>query len=183
MIRGRGIVPWREDDLELSMSRKGLIACRHLLEPCDKDIEELATVMSSGGEEHRKLEHIAWIRDFYESIDHNRNAVFVARLGETIVGFIRIWHSSHIDEWLVEGVTVLPAHQREGIASNLLRVGIDFAAQMNADSIIAHTSKKNTASIRLHEKAGFSRETDSFRTSYGQWREGTGWRYRLPLPG
>ncbi len=158
-----------------------MIAFRRIVELTAPKREELAAVMASDGDESRYDEFISWLKKDFVSLDHSRRAYIVAESEGTIVGFIRLWHSPHVDEWFNDGMVVSPAFRRQGIGRCLLQQALQLAIRMGAFSVIAQIGKDNIASIRLHEKAGFLPETTEYLNSYGQSRSGVGRQYRLRL--
>ena len=142
---------------------------------------ELAAVMACDGDESRYDEFLSWLEKDFSSLDHSRRAYIVAESGGVIVGFIRLWHSPHVDKWFNDGMVVSPAFRRQGIGRGLLQQALQAAARMGASSVIAQIGKDNIASIRFHEKAGFLPETMEYLNSYGQPRSGVGRQYRIQL--
>jgi len=131
------------------------------------------------GDGDRYNEFLAFLGEEFNTIDHRvRFYVVTARAGQ-LAGFVRIWHSPHIEEWVNDGMAVLPAYRRQGIGRELLETALSLAAERGAESVIAHIANGNAVSIRLHERLGFQRETPCYRNSYGSFRSGTGWRFRL----
>ena len=159
-----------------------MITYRRLADCSAAKRAELAAVMAVDGDENRYGEFVSFLEEEFRTIDPARRAYVVAEDGGVIVGFIRLWHSPHIDEWINDGMVVAPARRREGIGQALVRAALALAGQMGARSVLAHIGNDNAASIRLHEKAGFVKETTHYRNSYGQWREGGGWQYRVAVP-
>ena len=147
----------------------------------ERQIVELAVTMACDDEEYRYEEFQAWIREEFQNIDHNQKAYVMAVVFGRIVGFIRVWSSPHNHKLMNDGIVVLPEHRNKGVGHRLVLEAINVARRMGADSMYFHTWKDNYASIRIHEKAGFERVTDSFVNSYGKPRNGTSWEYRKEI--
>lgn len=138
--------------------------------------------MAADGEEHRYEELMSWLEKEFATLDHRRRAYILAEVGGIIAGFVRLWRSPHINEWLIDGIAVSPPHRKKGIGYELLLRAMDLAAELGASSVIVHARKGNAAAIALYEKAGFQRETTEYLNSYGEKREGVGWQCRVRLP-
>jgi len=102
----------------------------------------------------------------------------VAEAAGRIIGFIRLWHSPHIDEWVLDGIVVAREYRRRGIGRRLVRGVLDLARTLGAASVIVHPSRRNLPAIALYEQTGFRREAGDYRNSFGQWRRGVGWLCR-----
>ena len=143
---------------------------------------QLAAVMACDGEEHRYEEFMSWLEVDFATLDHRNRAYIVAEIEDVIVGFVRLWHSPHIDEWVIDGIVVTPSRRRAGVGYRLLLKALALAQTSGAPSVVAHVRKDNIPSIIIYERAGFQRETTDYLNSYGQRRTGRGWQYRLQLP-
>lgn len=58
------------------------------------------------------------------------------------------------DGLLLEALETAPAHRRRGYAAKLI---LAVLAHIGRGKIYSHVSKRNLASLRVHEKCGFSR--------------------------
>ena len=58
------------------------------------------------------------------------------------------------DGLLLEALETHPDHRREGYAGNLIQAVL---AALPGEKIYSHVSKRNTASLKTHEKCGFQR--------------------------
>lgn len=143
--------------------------------------EELAGVMACDEEVGRFDEFVEFLQKDFASLDPARRAYLVAEDDGAIVGFLRLWHSPHVDEWFNDGMVVHPAQRRRGIGRRLLQEALRLAGRMGAHSLVAQILRSNLASIRLHEAAGFRQETTDYINSYGDPRNGVGWQYRIRL--
>jgi RimJ/RimL family protein N-acetyltransferase len=163
--------------------RDATVTYRRLMELPIVKRRELAAVMANDGEESRYGEFLSWLEADFARLDPAARAYLVAEKGGVIVGFMRLWHSPHIGEWLNDGMVVALACRRRGIGRQLLGLLLDLAWEMGAQSVIAHISDKNTASIRLHKRAGFRREqVQSFPNSYGTPSTPGRGQYRIVRP-
>ena len=158
-----------------------MLTIRQLEELPPAKREELAGVMACDEEVGRFDEFVAFLETDFASLDPARRVYLVAECEGRIVGFLRLWHSPHVDEWFNDGMVVDPAHRRRGIGRRLLREALRVAGRMGAASLVAQIRRGNPASIRLHESAGFLRETTNYVNSHGQPRSGVGWQYRIRL--
>ena len=161
------------DSLEYTFSRLETLSERQMV--------ELAVVMACDDEEYRYEEFLTWIREDFKKIDHSRKAYIMAEAFGRIVGFIRVWHSPHNSKWMNDGMVVLPEHRNQGVGHRLVVEALRLAKDMGAECVYLHTWKDNLPSIRIHEKAGFQRVTDTFVNSCGDPRNGTSWEYRRNL--
>jgi ribosomal protein S18 acetylase RimI-like enzyme len=144
---------------------------------------ELAALMAADGEEQRYEELMSWLEQEFAGLDPTRRAYILAEVGGLVVGFVRLWNSPHIKEWLIDGIAVDPPHRQRGIGYGLLLGALDLAVKLGATSVIVHVRKDNAAAMALYEKAGFQRETTDYLNSYGERRQGRGWQYRARLTG
>jgi ribosomal protein S18 acetylase RimI-like enzyme len=142
---------------------------------------ELAVAMACDDEEYRYEEFLAWIREDFENIDHTLKAYINAMAFGRIVGFIRAWNSPHNHKWMNDGIVVLPERRNKRVGHRLVVEAVKLVESMGADCMYFHTWKENFTSIRVHEKAGFKRVTDTFINSYGEPRSGTSWEYRKDI--
>ena len=143
---------------------------------------QLAAVMACDSEEHRYEEFMSWLEDDFATLDHRNRAYVVAETEDVIVGFVRLWHSPHIDEWVIDGIVVSPSRRKAGVGYSLLLQALGLAARSGAPSVVAHVRKDNMPAVIIYEKAGFQRETTDYLNSYGDRRADHGWQYRLQLP-
>jgi ribosomal protein S18 acetylase RimI-like enzyme len=85
----------------------------------------------------------------------NGDPVFVADDGE-LCGFLVLmpWHADQIV--YVNDLLVAPAQRRRGIATKLMRAGIEWARQQQFRVILLDTSTKNYPAICFYQKLGFT---------------------------
>ena len=127
-------------------------------------------------------EFIEFLDGEFARLDRCSRAYVVAEAGKTIVGFVRIWDSPHIREWVIDGLVVHPAHRRKGVAHRLILQALDLVRAGGGSSVISDIRSDNAAAARLHRRVGFHRETNSYLNAYGERRSGWGWQWRLMLP-
>ena len=163
------------------MAPTGETTYRRLRDASPAEQRELAAVMASYDDGDRYEEFVSWLAGEFATLDHKNRAYFVAEFGGVIVGFVRLWNSPHIREWVIDGVVVSPSRQRRGLGYRLLRDAMDLAARSGAPSVIVQVSKRNAPALALYEKVGFQRETTDYLNSYGQPRQGLGWQCRIKL--
>jgi len=85
---------------------------------------------------------------------------FVAEKDNEVIGYVAsqtIPYMRGLDKVLwIEYIVTKKEHRRQGTATALLKRLKDHAKQHRIDSIYATINPDNTASIKLHEKAGFN---------------------------
>jgi RimJ/RimL family protein N-acetyltransferase len=162
-----------------------MIAYRRIMTLSLPKRQQLAAVMACDGEESRYKEFLRWLADDFARIDRSSRTYIVAEDDGVIVGFVRLWLSPYLNEWVNDGMVVAPDYRRQGIGTQLVRLILGLAWDLGAPSVIAHIGNQNVPSIRLHEKAGFRREpVSAFKNSYGTQQDpGRGGRYRVLRPG
>lgn len=62
------------------------------------------------------------------------------------------------DGLLIEALETAPEYRQKGYAARLVQAALESAGSMN---VYSHVGKKNTASLRVHEKCGFMRISES----------------------
>ena len=62
-------------------------------------------------------------------MDHERRMYFLAEEEGVVVGFIRLWNSPHINEWVADGIVVRPSHRQKGVGIRLLECAMEKAAR------------------------------------------------------
>ena len=87
--------------------------------------------------------------------------------GEEAAGFLIAHHVP--PEWELENIVVAEECRRNGIGTQLMRVFLAHAKQMNGESVLLEVRESNTAARALYERLGF--EQTGRRKSY----------YSLPL--
>ena len=142
---------------------------------------QLAETMASKEEPERLEEFVSWLDNEFATLEASERFYIVAELQNRIIGFVRIWHSPHIAEWVNDGIVVDPAHRRQGVGKHLLETALSVARTHGAKSVVGHVRTSNVATMRLHESVGFKRETPHYRNSYGDLMGPGGWQYRLSL--
>lgn len=60
------------------------------------------------------------------------------------------------DGLLLEALETRPAMRQKGYASCLLRAVLEHLAQQGSGPVYSHVSKRNTASVKTHQRCGFS---------------------------
>ena len=139
-------------------------------------------MMASGDDEDRYDEFVSWLQDEFAELDHTRRAYIVAESAGRIMAFVRVWHSPHIDEWVIDGMVVSPPHRGRGVGSALLGEALALAGEMGAASVIVQASKSAPRALAFYARAGFTRETTEYLNSYGRPRKDIGWQCRIALP-
>jgi RimJ/RimL family protein N-acetyltransferase len=158
-----------------------MIACHLITDASPEQRRQLAGVMASDGDSERFDEFVRFLDGEFDRLDAERRFYVVAELKGMIIGFVRIWHSPHIGEWVNDGIVVLPEYRRQAVGGRLLKTALALAAERGAKSVVAHVLDCNPASILFHERMGFEREVSCYRNSYGELRAAGGWQYRIWL--
>jgi len=87
--------------------------------------------------------------------DSNNAIYFVARIDNKIIGYIAAnLLYDHID---ILGVLVTHEYIRNGIASTLLSMVLDYAKTININDILLEVRITNIAAQKLYEKYGFEK--------------------------
>lgn len=89
-----------------------------------------------------------------EEIAATDRRVFVARDGEEIAA-VASWRTA-FDLTELHRVLVAPAHRRRGLATQLVRRGLDEAAALGIATASLEVEEANEAAIALYERLGFS---------------------------
>lgn len=97
-------------------------------------------------------------------------------------GVVRLWESPYCcNKWFVEGLEVLEAKRRRGIATRMMSVGLDGLREAGADVVYAHIEDHNLASIKTCMGLGFGLASPGrYVNSHGEPRTG-GSEYLLDL--
>ena len=84
----------------------------------------------------------------------SEGGLFVAELGEKVVGFAKNTELSPGEIWL-EGLRVDPAHQGKGVAKALARAQLEAALAKKPRSVRLATVEENLASLHIAQELGF----------------------------
>lgn len=106
----------------------------------------------------------------------NMGYVWVA--GGKLVGNVSIYPAGqpHHDTWIVANVGVHPDHQRQGIASQLMRASMDAIRQRGGRRAVLQVDLDNEGARRLYERLDFVNER-----AWIVWRRGSSMRVPPPL--
>jgi mycothiol synthase len=142
------------------------------LRPVIARVEEQGIVISTLAEEHRRdPESLArlyalaqvvhrspnWTLEEYLTRFDRWEAVFIARLGSSYVGYSYLIHAEQHLGRLQQCMTgVRPECRRQGIATALKARGIAYARQVGARIIVTRVHPTNEASLAMNRKMGFS---------------------------
>lgn len=86
----------------------------------------------------------------------NNEAFLIACKAGELVGHCRVFQDKNdASHWWLSGLVVDPAYRRQGVATVLIKVCVDYARQKGASTVRSETHLENLASIRLHESVGF----------------------------
>lgn len=101
------------------------------------------------------LQAFPWSRGNFLDSHQAGHSVWVACLGETLVGFSVVM--SVIDEAHLLNLGVAAGHQRQGIGSRLLRCAMETARSSGARRFLLEVRPSNGRAIDLYRHFGFSR--------------------------
>jgi phosphinothricin acetyltransferase len=108
---------------------------------------------------------------------HRRDCRFVARLGDRVVGWTAVARYSSREVYAGvawESVYVDATARGRGVGAALLAALIPASEASGIWTLIAGVQANNTASLALHERAGFRRlgvQERVGRDASGQWRD------------
>ena len=105
---------------------------------------------------------------------HPHAAVFVAEVGDEVVGRLSVARDPHPASFHVAdlGLMVAAGHRRRGIGRALLEQAVDWARASNVRKLELHVFPHNAAAVALYDAMGFERE--GYRT--GHYRRGGGFQ-------
>lgn len=106
--------------------------------------------------EERVCQQVERLTKDLASLDPERQAAFIARIGETVVGYGRVVCDArdHTVWWLV-GAIVDPDYRRCGVARALAEGRLQYARRRGARMIRSETHADNSVSIAYHQAIGF----------------------------
>lgn len=84
------------------------------------------------------------------------------------------------DGVLLEGLETAPEARMKGYATQLVQQTLAYLSDLHVKKVYSHVDKKNTASIRVHKKCGFSVVSDSAIYIDGSFTSGS-YTYMLEL--
>ena len=102
-------------------------------------------------------------------IDYLRNDFFLTKgafyavwvCSETYTAALRM--EPYMDGLLLEALETMPGMRRKGYAYRLIAAVLEHVPTFGYTKVYSHVNKRNLASLRVHEKAGFRRISDSAR--------------------
>lgn len=90
---------------------------------------------------------------------HDPDDVLVAEMNGAVVGYLTLGHptslATNTHVWQVQGLSVHPGAQRQGVARQLLRAGIAEAAGRGARRLTLRVLGTNPTARALYESEGF----------------------------
>lgn len=133
----------------------------------DLHFSSLMDVYFEGNEEHAAREYpyldanegrLCAERDFYQYLQEcffaADDAVYAMwKVNGKIVSALRL--EPYQDGWLLEALETAPQYRRKGFAEDLVRAVLEWCEQNGRLPVYSHIDRKNTASLRTHEKCGF----------------------------
>lgn len=113
----------------------------------------------------------AFIRKIMNGISQNEWIYWAISLGEDpkFAGSICLWNISAENSSAEIGFELIPRYQRMGIITEAIKPVINFGFNvMGLEYIDAEVAPENLTSIKLLEKSGFIRISDSRKTAAGE---------------
>src|SRR3954447_20471869 len=96
--------------------------------------------------------------------------VFVATMGDVVVGHLQLTPRAHPAELEIKNMAVLPSHQRRGIGRVLLERATEVAREEGRARLFVATATADISNLRFYQRAGFrfaSIERDAFTPARG----------------
>lgn len=101
-----------------------------------------------------------------ERIQNEESCIFIAFEEGTAVGFVQLYPSfssvSMKRSWVLNDLYVKKNARKKGVGEQLIKTGIQFAAETGAKGVLLETGKENITAQRLYEKIGFNKEENYF---------------------
>lgn len=94
-----------------------------------------------------------WIASDYDVANRPATCVWIAEQSSQTVGFIVLRHV--LDEVEILNIAVHHHSRRQGVAAELLRVALQWAAERGAKTAYLEVRPSNTAAIRFYERHSF----------------------------
>lgn len=86
----------------------------------------------------------------------------------------RLYIDRSTDAWHIVDVSILPSHQRRGMATALLVEMQRQVTSMGALKLMLHVAQNNLSAIRLYQRLGFTRGGDTPTHFRLEWSAGSG---------
>jgi ribosomal protein S18 acetylase RimI-like enzyme len=124
-----------------------------LAEECRREAEALRRLYDLARVVHASP---TWTLEEYLERFDDRDAVFIARLGDAYAGYSYLsLHEQHLGRLHQSMTGVRPEFRRLGIATALKARGILYARERGFQTIITRIRKGNEASLAMNRKMGF----------------------------
>lgn len=78
--------------------------------------------------------------------------------GEALVGLIALYADDPVRGGFITNVSVLPSHQGQGLAGQLLRRTLALGTELRLASLRLEVKADNTAALALYRRHGFTRD-------------------------
>lgn len=161
-------------------------------EAAESDLGDILTIyndaiLNTTSVYNYKPHTLAMRREWLQQKQQEGLPVWVAELDNQVIGFstygpFRPWAAY---KYTVEiSVYIHPEHQGRGVARLLYPVLLESARQQQVHAVVAGIDATNEASIRLHQRFGFT-EAGRFREvgyKFGQWLDLVFMQLLLPTP-
>ena len=160
--------------------KKSKFNYKKLESPTTTELHQLAVALNSDNPEKADIKGtIEYFRDEISNLNKEEKVIFVSLFENVIIGFMRVDYSNVYYEWINHGIETAREHRQKGAATELLKIGCEFAKSKGAKSIIARTHKENKASLALHKNFGFVCETDDYIEDTGEKSDKSHWQLRF----
>ena len=111
-----------------------------------------------------------------ERVARDESVVFVARQKGAAIGFCQLYPCfasvSLMRMFVLYDLFVAPEGRRGGVAAELLRAAVDYAAGQGAGQLMLQTGVTNLAAQRLYEREGWVRDNDFYVYEYQLRKDG-----------
>jgi ribosomal protein S18 acetylase RimI-like enzyme len=134
----------------------------------EKQMMELSIINYSPTDQsavRRILEHIGWAEQYVAAAEQNAElfsqnpemyGVYVAKVGDSVIGFIYVQFYEWNQLAQIQGLAVEPSYQRQGVASELVKMAEKFAREKHARGIYVDTPTLNRKGRSFYEAEGYS---------------------------
>ena len=127
------------------------------------ELEELAVLFNQYRQFQGQASDLPAARDFLEArFNHGESVVFVARLVDTLVGFVQLYPSfssvALARVFILNDLFVHESVRRQGVASKLLAAVEGYAWSLGAARVSLNVARDNERGQALYEALGWGRD-------------------------
>lgn len=133
-----------------------------------KDTEELDNLLSllikDEKENYDNTIESTEVKDYYKNmIIRENNIIYLCKKENKIIGYVFVKTPENVA--IINALYVLPEERGKGIASNLLKLAINWIKEKNIKTVEISVLSKNTKAKELYKKCGFN---EIFKETYRQ---------------